>query len=539
MKKSLFSFVLILVLAASLSATASIAGAQKPLLPEGAQALSSATLVWQPPEGRVSERLGDPFTKTITDARLLAALYHMLEEAQLMEAGSNCPFYGAAMMKVVLKDGRELEMELAWDDCTVLRLGEDYYNYMPPIHRDPAKDRPTNSLLFDLFLTGTIEEGPKESLKNSLGLDFQKGFGEFIQDRVNVRKKPGGDILFRKAQGEELFILARKEQGGKTWYQVETYNAQRTHPFTGWVQSDLVKGPGQLFSDIVQIAAYDRNLIALRRDGSVVFAGSQFKYPHMREGDQPDTWQEVVQVAAGELTGYGLKADGSLYRFGIRGPVSGFRGVLDADGQTVPFVKIAAKDSLLVGQMADGSLRNFWKHGGIDELLPPGSRMDHFSAWYPYYGTALVVQDGRVKALDGPSGQGVFSREDKERLAAWQDVAQVEAGFLSPGASALQEAKAIVAALKTDGSVIALDPALHEEVASWAGITKIVSGNGFLLGLTGEGRVLAAGPNKGLVVEDIKDWSGITDIAAGRTFCAGLTRVGSLLFAGEAQFQPW
>ena len=54
------------------------------------------------------------------------------------------------------------------------------------------------------------------------GLAFQKGFGEFAKDQVNLRKEPGGDILFRKDQGEELFILAQKERGGQTWYQVET-----------------------------------------------------------------------------------------------------------------------------------------------------------------------------------------------------------------------------------------------------------------------------------------------------------------------------
>jgi len=372
------------------------------------------------------------------------------------------------------------------------------------------------------------------------GLAFQKGFGEFAKDHVNLRKEPGGDILFRKDQGEELFILAQKERGGQTWYQVETYNAQRVAPVTAWVLSDMVKGPEALFSDVVQIAADGRNLIALRRDGTVVFAGSEFKYPHLREGQDPATWQDVVQVAVGTLTCYGLKKDGSLYRFGIRGPASGIRGVLGTEGQNIPFVSIDAQDDVLLGQMADGSLRQFWPYGGIDLLLPPGSEISDFAAWMPYYGIALAVQGGRVRSLSGPQGLGVFSQEDQDRVAAWQDVIQVAAGFKTPDRVENQDIGSgpMVAAILKGGSVVALDPDLNREVNAWADIIKIVSGNGFLLGLTKQGQVLAAGPMKHLVAEDIRTWSGITDIAAGYAFCAGVTAEGGLLFAGEARFHP-
>lgn len=371
------------------------------------------------------------------------------------------------------------------------------------------------------------------------GLAFQKGFGEFAKNQVNVRKEPGGDILFRKQQGEELFILAQKQRGGQTWYQVETYNDQRVAPVTAWVLSDMVKGPEALFSDIVQIAAYGRNLAALRRDGTVVFAGSQFKYPHLREGQDPATWQDVVQVAVGTLTCYGLKKDGSLYRFGIRGPASGIAGALGTDGQVIPFVKIDAQDDVLLGQMADGSLRHFWQLGSNDLLLPPGSSIQDFSAWNRFYCTSLVLEEGRVRALDGPVGQGVFSPEDQAQIAAWQDVVQVAAGAKGPDDFVNHQSiggRPMVAAIKQDGSVVALDPEVNREVSTWAGIQKIVMGDGFLLGLTGDGQVLAAGPRKQQVAEEIKAWTGITDIAAGRSFCAGLTAEGRLVFAGEAQF---
>ena len=46
------------------------------------------------------------------------------------------------------------------------------------------------------------------------GLAHQRGFGEYAMDQVNVRRSPGGDILFKKQRGEELFILSwRKIRG--------------------------------------------------------------------------------------------------------------------------------------------------------------------------------------------------------------------------------------------------------------------------------------------------------------------------------------
>lgn len=167
MKKTLFFCVLILALSA-LSASAAPVQEPVPLLPDGQSGLTSATLVWQTPEGFIShDLLGEAFTKTITDEPLLKALYHLLQEAQAMEAATGCPFHSGAMLHVSFGDGQELVLELAWDSCTVLRQGAQYYDYMPPVHRDPARDRPDNSLLFDLFLTGAIEEG----LRNSIGLD--------------------------------------------------------------------------------------------------------------------------------------------------------------------------------------------------------------------------------------------------------------------------------------------------------------------------------------------------------------------------------
>lgn len=369
------------------------------------------------------------------------------------------------------------------------------------------------------------------------GLAHQRGFGQFAMDDVNVRKSPGGEILFKKQKGEELFILSWKERGGHTWYEVHTYDAIRTNPVTAWVRGDMVAGPEQLFSGVVQAAAFHDLLIALKQDGTVAVGGRTHKYARMMKGQPPDSWREVRQVAAGYCTVYGLKKDGSLYKWGINGPDSGIPGLRDEGGKLVPFQAIDAFDDSFLGLMEDGALYSFY-HNKSSQAAPPDSGVTGFSAGSGYYDDALFLRGGRVTSLSSFYDSAV-SENDREVIARWQDVVKVEAGIRTPriedGAQADQGAP-LVAAIRGDGGVLALDAAMHEEVSGWRDILDIAAGDGFLLGLSKDGRVLAAGERKHFVADEVAAWTDMAGIACGKSFCVGLTREGQLRFAGEVQF---
>lgn len=365
----------------------------------------------------------------------------------------------------------------------------------------------------------------------------QKGFGEYARDGVNVRKTPGGDILFKKQQGEEVFIRGQKEYRGRTWYEVSTYDAQRVNPFCAWVQADMIVPPETLFRDVVQVAAYMEHMIALKKDGTVVYGGQQHQYESSMSGEHPRTWRNVKQVAVGFLTVYGLKEDGSLYCWGIRGPQSGLRGVETGDGHTVPFASISAQSDTFVGLMADGSLYVLWGNNAL-QLLPPGSNVEHACAWMSIYADAVFVQGGAAGALY-TLNDSAFSLNDREKLAAWSGLTQIAAGCRTPGAGGGSQAEKgvpLIAGLRKDGTVIALGEAMNKEVQGWSNVAKLSFGDGFLLGLTKDGQVLAAGKIKSAVADEVRAWRGVVDIACGFDYCVGVTRDGTLLFAGTAAF---
>lgn len=367
---------------------------------------------------------------------------------------------------------------------------------------------------------------------------FQKGFGEYRMDHVNVRKSPGGDTLFQKQQGEEVYILEEKSQGGHLWYRVNTYDAARVNPRAGWVRADMIIPPNTLFQNIVQIAAGSEHLIALRRDGTAVYGGQQHKYPDMLQGTRPEDWQDIQQVAAGFFSVYGLRRDGSLVRWGIRGPAEGTKGVQNAQGSLVPFAAMDGQNDTFLGLMQDGSLYLFTGNQPT-LLLPPGSQVRHFAAWWEIYGAGLAVIDGRIHGLTR-SHEALFLTDNLQaKIASWKDVTQVVAGYRLPdreSASQEEGGAPLIAALTKEGKVYALDDTIARDTLGWIGIQKIDSGDGFLAGLTQDGRVLCAGENKHKIAADTAPWQNIVDIACGDDFCAGVTQDGRLLFAGDASF---
>ncbi len=141
--KRLMAAILMLALVLPLAA-----GAESAFSPGMVAALESATLVWQPHSDSPRPQ-GKAITTTIQDDRLIP-LSKLLSEATEMEVGPGCPFYGEALLSLETADGQQITLELAADDCTVYKLGERYFYYLPPEFLGKP-ERPHNHLLFDLF----------------------------------------------------------------------------------------------------------------------------------------------------------------------------------------------------------------------------------------------------------------------------------------------------------------------------------------------------------------------------------------------------
>lgn len=141
------------------------------------------------------------------------------------------------------------------------------------------------------------------------------GFGYINTDRTNIRKGVGEDILLRLNAGDSIFVTEQRQDGdGVLWYRI---NSEKEHDkgFSGWVQARFVTAGDALFTDVVQVAAGDMGMLALRGDGSVVGVANENWDTRVFQ-DTVAQWRGVRQVACGFMSYFALLKDGTLRGFG-------------------------------------------------------------------------------------------------------------------------------------------------------------------------------------------------------------------------------
>lgn len=348
-------------------------------------------------------------------------------------------------------------------------------------------------------------------------LAAEKGFGEFAQDQVNLRKSPAGDIIGRKQRGDVLYILGEETHRGDTWYRVSTMSENRKRQTEGWVRQDMVIPPSQLYQNITAISGEKALFMALGREGRPHFGGLL----HIAH-ENPVHWHDVKAIDVGYHTFYALTTDGMILQEGIRGGASNYfqQDFVAIEGFDDSFLVRTAENALL-------QLNGYHSHF----LLPEGSEVRDFAAWTSYYGPGAYV-DGQGKVhFFGTTD--MVSNEAVVEVSNWSDVMKIELGVEVVNNIITRP---LVAALTTDGSVLLLHQDLQSQVTGWKNITKIKISGSFLVGLTTEGKLLCTKP---ALAAETAGWDNLIDIACGDDYVAALTKDGRVLFAGEAWFGNW
>ena len=102
-----------------------------------------------------------------------------------------------------------------------------------------------------------------------------------------------------------------------------------------------------------------------------------------------------------------------------------------------------------------------------------------------------------------------------EDVGSWTDVTRL-----------FTDGEEILAALCADGSVLAGSPDFYS-VSDWRDVKDLALGRSLILGLTADGRVLAAGDTAS--ARGVERWINIRQIAAGEESCFGLTVDGTVI----------
>ena len=238
-----------------------------------------------------------------------------------------------------------------------------------------------------------------------------------------------------------------------------------------------------IWKDIVQASAGGTLTLGVHADGTVTAAGSNA----MGQCDVSG-WSGVVQAAAGENHSLGLCEDGTVLAAGDDS--AGQCGVQD----WTQIARIAAYADVSAGLRTDGTVVLCGEADAMQDALSWKGVAD-ISLGDGYI--AGLLADGQVVTAGDTACLGTGT-------AGWSGIAAIAAG------------EGVLFGQKTDGSIVRTSysggTVSREE---FAGLSKAVSGGGWLLGLREDGTVISWGVSTlDRVLTDVADWTDIADIAA-------------------------
>ena len=350
------------------------------------------------------------------------------------------------------------------------------------------------------------------------------GFGYINTDRTNVRENPNDDIVTRLDDGDAVYILSQtRDSRDILWYKINTeYNGDRA--LTAWVQADYVTAGSALFSDIVQVAAGEMGMLALRRDGTVTGVANE-NWNSRAFRDTIAEWRDVRQVACGFMTYIALLADGSL---------RGFGNMAYEDWNSVRGVRLLdAVDMNIAYITQDGSFNRAVNNQTVTLGEPlDWQRARQIVAWDN--GAVALYADGGATLVYFPR---LGSIEPYQGFADWNDMLAVDCGDYSypiQGASG-DYLYPLLVGLHMNGTVSTLPETLFAEADAWTGIVDVKAGWDFIIGLHADGTAVAAGGDDELR-RQVAEWTDVTAIDASMGYCVGIQDEGTLVFAGAYEF---
>ncbi|MBQ9009677.1 MAG: hypothetical protein IJ088_10150 [Clostridia bacterium] len=128
------------------------------------------------------------------------------------------------------------------------------------------------------------------------------------KDQVNIRKKPGGQMVDRLRKGEYVNIIGVENVGGKEWDRIIVSRKTDNQVICGYVDATFLQDVSDKFSGIVEAAPGDRHMLLRNAEGRVAAAGETFM------GNlSVSHWPQVRQAVISRFTSAGVDASGRLY----------------------------------------------------------------------------------------------------------------------------------------------------------------------------------------------------------------------------------
>ncbi len=342
------------------------------------------------------------------------------------------------------------------------------------------------------------------------------GFATVNEDRVNLRKKPKGDIIDKLEKGKTVYVQDTIVSGKTTWYQVSTVIEKRV--YTGYIDSSFVDTIHDQYSRIVDIACSNQHVVLLHDDGTVSAIGDGGYREAITDGI--DQWRNVVSVSASFLTSLGVTKDGHVLTTGFRcSDAAQWTNVLSLStgcGNNWDFVAGITTGDILISKTNPVG-------DAIGDTLV-GEKIKQLDYMNSEYGVVYLLEDGTVHA----SGS-LFEKQKESNAALLKGLTHVRQ---------LAVGNTHVAALLEDGTVTCVGSRTAAAVSSWHDIVQIAAGNDYTVGLQADGSVVFEGLNTYNIRDEVIKWQNMIKLTAAEKFVVGLRSDGTVVMAGEYSFQP-
>ena len=255
------------------------------------------------------------------------------------------------------------------------------------------------------------------------------------------------------------------------------------------------------WTDIVSVAAGQVFVAGLRSDGTTVitkyidaFAGFMAKGTDYegwdgQELDAVNTWTDIVAISAGPNHVVGLRKDGTVIAAG-----SNTKGCCDVSNWN-DIVAVSAGHTHTVGLRKDGTVIAVGdnEYGKCDV----SGWKDIIEVSAGGYYTIGLDSEGKVLYAGSTWQDGAFAPQ----LESWDDIVAISAGFVH--VVGLRKDGTVIST-----SPIPAPPfdCGQNHVESWKNIVAISAGNGHTIGLKADGTLVAVGEE---IACNVKSWANI------------------------------
>lgn len=367
------------------------------------------------------------------------------------------------------------------------------------------------------------------------------GFGSINADAVNIRKRAGGDLIFRAEQGQNVFISGSETDAkGQEWYRVVIYRrpVQNGSRCEGWVMAKFVDVMDADSRDITKVALNSNGYMALHADGTV--SGAEVGFSDSEEiTERFDGLSGVRDIGVGLRTYVAAGKNGELWQWGIRKLLNG-----DEPYTELP-VRLIASDTaegcvfVTDTEVLLGSPRMDIEYLFEPAGMPHASEVAQAACYGPF--VLLLNTQGELSAgtLDTMGEIPLDLGAQTELLHTegdWTGLSRVDISLNADGKQYKWDNMRVIGA-RLDGTAIAWPETLQAQVADWTGLTDVKLGAAFALGLREDGTVLCAGDEE--IAAQVRGWENVASIEAAETHCAAVTEDGRILFAGQVKDQGW